>query len=190
MANNESLADYEDEPEVAVPSSTAAGASTASNGKGGEMTEGSQKKDYAGIHSSGFQCVPPHFIVIRHPMADALGVFFSFLHPFFRDFLLKQELLQAISDLDFKHPSKGTFPISLHLQCCHPHIAFLVQQECIPQVIPSMDVLCQATSGHEKTAAFILATLQQLSSEGEMINSTQLSLLHQQTISSLVLSLH
>jgi hypothetical protein len=115
--------------------------------------------------------------------------FFSFLRPFFRDFLLKQELLRAISDLDFEHPSEGTFPISLHLQHCHPHIAFLVQQECIPQAIPGMDVLCQATSGHEKTAAFILATLQQLSSEGEMINSTQLSSPRQRTISSLVSSL-
>ena len=58
MADNEFLADYEDEPEVAVPSSTAAGASAASNGKGGEVTEGGQKKDYAGIHSSGFRYVP------------------------------------------------------------------------------------------------------------------------------------
>ena len=58
MADTEFLADYEDEPEVAVPSSTAAGASAASNGKGGEVAEGGQKKDYAGIHSSGFRYVP------------------------------------------------------------------------------------------------------------------------------------
>jgi len=57
MADTEFLADYEDEPEVAVPSSTAARASAASNGKG-EVTEGGQKKDYAGIHSSGFRFVP------------------------------------------------------------------------------------------------------------------------------------
>jgi hypothetical protein len=57
MADNEFLADYEDEPEVAIPPSTAAGASAASNGKGGEVTEGGQKKDYAGIHSSGFRYV-------------------------------------------------------------------------------------------------------------------------------------
>ena len=68
MADNEFLADYEDEPEVAVPSSTAAGAAVASNGKGGEMTEGGQKKDYAGIHSSGFRYVScPLFLVVQDP---------------------------------------------------------------------------------------------------------------------------
>jgi ATP-dependent RNA helicase UAP56/SUB2 len=127
------------------------------------MTEGGQKKDYAGIHSSGFRCVPPpRFVVAEHPVADALGVFFSFLRPFFRDFLLKQELLRAISDLGFEHPSEGTFPISPHLQRRHPHVTFLVQQECIPQAILGMDVLCQAKSGHGKTAVFVFATLQQL----------------------------
>lgn len=38
----------------------------------------------------------------------------------------------------------------------------LVQQECIPQAVLGMDVLCQAKSGHGKTAVFVLATLQQL----------------------------
>ncbi|VDC01941.1 unnamed protein product [Peniophora sp. CBMAI 1063] len=61
----------------------------------------------------------------------------------FRDFLLKPELLRAISDLGFEHPSE-------------------VQQECIPQAVLGMDVLCQAKSGHGKTAVFVLATLQQL----------------------------
>lgn len=37
-----------------------------------------------------------------------------------------------------------------------------VQQECIPQSILGMDVLCQAKSGMGKTAVFVLATLQQL----------------------------
>ncbi|KZS90319.1 P-loop containing nucleoside triphosphate hydrolase protein [Sistotremastrum niveocremeum HHB9708] len=61
----------------------------------------------------------------------------------FRDFLLKPELLRAISDLGFEHPSE-------------------VQQECIPQAVLGMDVLCQAKSGHGKTAVFVLATLQQV----------------------------
>jgi len=61
----------------------------------------------------------------------------------FRDFLLKPELRRAISDLGFEHPSE-------------------VQQECIPQAVLGMDVLCQAKSGHGKTAVFVLATLQQL----------------------------
>jgi ATP-dependent RNA helicase UAP56/SUB2 len=38
----------------------------------------------------------------------------------------------------------------------------LVQQECIPQAILGMDVLCQAKSGMGKTAVFVLATLQQI----------------------------
>ncbi|KAJ3187562.1 Suppressor of the cold-sensitive snRNP biogenesis mutant brr1-1 [Irineochytrium annulatum] len=61
----------------------------------------------------------------------------------FRDFLLKPELLRAIGECGFEHPSE-------------------VQQECIPQAILGMDVLCQAKSGMGKTAVFVLATLQQL----------------------------
>jgi len=72
------------------------------------------KKGYVGIHSTGF-----------------------------RDFLLKPELLRAIVDCGFEHPSE-------------------VQHECIPQAILGMDVICQAKSGMGKTAVFVLAVLQQL----------------------------
>ncbi|KAJ7515105.1 hypothetical protein O6H91_23G071400 [Diphasiastrum complanatum] len=72
------------------------------------------KKGYVGIHSSGF-----------------------------RDFLLKPELLRAIVDCGFEHPSE-------------------VQHECIPQAILGMDVICQAKSGMGKTAVFVLSTLQQI----------------------------
>lgn len=61
----------------------------------------------------------------------------------FRDFLLKPELLRAILDCGFEHPSE-------------------VQHECIPQAILGMDIVCQAKSGMGKTAVFVLATLQQL----------------------------
>jgi len=61
----------------------------------------------------------------------------------FRDFLLKPELLRAIIDCGFEHPSE-------------------VQHECIPQAILGMDILCQAKSGLGKTAVFVLATLQQI----------------------------
>ncbi|KAH8025706.1 hypothetical protein HPB51_010790 [Rhipicephalus microplus] len=61
----------------------------------------------------------------------------------FRDFLLRPELLRAIVDCGFEHPSE-------------------VQHECIPQAILGMDILCQAKSGMGKTAVFVLATLQQL----------------------------
>uniref|UniRef100_A0A7N0V0U1 RNA helicase n=1 Tax=Kalanchoe fedtschenkoi TaxID=63787 RepID=A0A7N0V0U1_KALFE len=72
------------------------------------------KKGYVGIHSSGF-----------------------------RDFLLKPELLRAIVDSGFEHPSE-------------------VQHECIPQAILGMDVICQAKSGMGKTAVFVLSTMQQI----------------------------
>jgi len=61
----------------------------------------------------------------------------------FREFLLKPELLRAIVDCGFEHPSE-------------------VQNECIPQAILGTDVICQAKSGMGKTAVFVLATLQQL----------------------------
>jgi superfamily II DNA/RNA helicase len=83
-----------------------------------ETTETTEKKDvkgsYVSIHSSGF-----------------------------RDFLLKAELMKAIVDCGFEHPSA-------------------VQHECIPQAIQQTDVICQAKSGMGKTAVFVLSTLQQI----------------------------
>jgi hypothetical protein len=72
------------------------------------------KKGYIGIHSSGF-----------------------------RDFLLKSELLLAITDFGLEHPSE-------------------VQKELIPQAVLGMDIICQAKSGVGKTTVFVLAVLQQL----------------------------
>ncbi|XP_064649077.1 spliceosome RNA helicase DDX39B [Lineus longissimus] len=74
---------------------------------------------------------------------DVKGTYVSIHSSGFRDFLLKPELLRAIVDCGFEHPSE-------------------VQHECIPQAILSMDVLTQAKSGMGKTAVFVLATLQQL----------------------------
>lgn len=87
---------------------------TTTDGTGKAAAGDDKKGSYVGIHSTGF-----------------------------RDFLLKPELLRAISDLGFEHPSE-------------------VQQECIPQSILGQDVLCQAKSGMGKTAVFVLAVLQQL----------------------------
>ncbi|KAF5392439.1 hypothetical protein D9757_002169 [Collybiopsis confluens] len=106
--DNEDLIDYEDEHDIPIPATTTNGAAA------GGAEDDKDKKNFSGIHSTGF-----------------------------RDFLLKPELLRAISDLGFEHPSE-------------------VQQECIPQAVLGMDVLCQAKSGHGKTAVFVLATLQQL----------------------------
>ncbi|RXH88506.1 hypothetical protein DVH24_000105 [Malus domestica] len=85
------------------------------------------KKGYVGIHSSGF-----------------------------RDFLLKPELLRAIVDSGFEHPSEGKVSSGTIL------FASSVQHECIPQAILGMDVICQAKSGMGKTAVFVLSTLQQI----------------------------
>mmetsp|Transcript_578 Transcript_578/g.2297 ORF Transcript_578/g.2297 Transcript_578/m.2297 type:complete len:462 (-) Transcript_578:108-1493(-) len=87
----------------------------------GDKKEGAGKKGMVQIHSTGF-----------------------------KDFLLKPELLRAIVDCGFEHPSE-------------------VQHECIPQSILGEDVLCQAKSGMGKTAVFVLAVLQQLEpKEGEI----------------------
>ena len=64
----------------------------------------------------------------------------------FKDMLLKPELLQAITDCGFEHPSD-------------------VQQRCIPVAILGQDVLCQAVSGMGKTAVFVLSTLQTISDD-------------------------
>jgi len=64
----------------------------------------------------------------------------------FKEFLLKPELLRAIGDCGFEHPSE-------------------VQNECIPQAIHGIDVLCQAKSGMGKTAVFVISLLQQLEPE-------------------------
>jgi len=74
---------------------------------------------------------------------DVKGTYVSIHSSGFRDFLLKPEILRAIVDCGFEHPSE-------------------VQHECIPQAVLGMDILCQAKSGMGKTAVFVLATLQQL----------------------------
>jgi ATP-dependent RNA helicase UAP56/SUB2 len=61
----------------------------------------------------------------------------------FKELLLKPDLLRAIGDCGFEHPSA-------------------VQHECIPAANLGNDILCQAKSGMGKTAVFVLSTLQQL----------------------------
>lgn len=64
----------------------------------------------------------------------------------FKDFFLKPELLRAINESGFEHPSE-------------------VQQETIPAAITGTDILCQAKSGMGKTAVFVLSILQQLDTD-------------------------
>ena len=85
-----------------------------------KTTKGEVRKgNYSGLHSSGF-----------------------------KDFVLKAELMHAIQDCGFEHPSE-------------------VQQEALPQAILGTDIICQAKSGMGKTAVFVLALLQQLSVPAE-----------------------
>lgn len=120
MATTDDLIDYEDAEEeetIQAPATNgdaATGAAAAAAGAGAVTEKVVQKGSYVGTHATGF-----------------------------RDFLLKPELLRAIQDCGFEHPSE-------------------VQQECIPQAILGMDVLCQAKAGMGKTACFVLPTLQQL----------------------------
>ncbi|GJD07176.1 DEAD-box ATP-dependent RNA helicase 56 [Galdieria sulphuraria] len=78
-------------------------------------TKESKKGSYVGIHSTGF-----------------------------KDFLLKPELLRAIQDCGFEHPSE-------------------VQEQCIPQAILGGDIVCQAKSvscvvlGHTRELAYQIA---------------------------------
>jgi len=83
---------------------------------------------------------------------DVKGTYVSVHGAGFRDFLLKPELLKAIQDCGFEHPSE-------------------VQNECIPQAVLGMDVLCQAKSGMGKTAVFVLATLQQMEVQEGQVNT-------------------
>ena len=93
---------------------------------------------------------------------DVKGSYVSMHSSGFRDFLLKPELLKAIGDCGFEHPSEGfTSSRSLPLTCSYS-LPFSVQHECIPQAILGQDVICQAKSGMGKTAVFVLSTLQQV----------------------------
>jgi len=91
MSAEEDLIDYSDEEVQTSNNATTTANAAASNGNAtGNATNGSAKKgdltvtgagakgSYVGIHSTGF-----------------------------RDFLLKPELLRAITDCGFEHPSEG-----------------------------------------------------------------------------------
>ena len=85
MSAEEDLIDYSDE-ELQTTDAAATAAAPATNGasKKGDLTvsggraAADKKGSYVGIHSTGF-----------------------------RDFLLKGELLRAITDCGFEHPSEG-----------------------------------------------------------------------------------
>jgi len=73
----------------------------------------------------------------------------------FQDMLLKEQLLAAIRDAGFEHPSE-------------------VQHRAIPAAMTGQDLICQAKSGMGKTAVFVLATLQQIEPEDGVIDTVVL----------------
>ncbi|ORY79806.1 ATP-dependent RNA helicase uap56 [Protomyces lactucae-debilis] len=103
----------------------------------------SHEEDLIDYESDDEQTVQPVQAKQTPAQDDKKGSYVGIHSTGFRDFLLKPELLRAITDCGFEHPSE-------------------VQQVCIPQAILAMDVLCQAKSGLGKTAVFVLATLQQI----------------------------
>lgn len=74
----EDLIDYEEDDTTTIQPAQAANGGAAASTDGAAGESKDQKGSYVGIHSTGF-----------------------------RDFLLKPELLRAISDLGFEHPSEG-----------------------------------------------------------------------------------
>jgi ATP-dependent RNA helicase UAP56/SUB2 len=103
--DNEDLIDYEDEHDV-VPNGSSAPATNGATAGDDEK----EKKNFSGIHSTGFR------YVLASPLrwkweADFLS--------FFRDFLLKPELLRAISDLGFEHPSEGVYRFQAQQRACN-----------------------------------------------------------------------
>jgi ATP-dependent RNA helicase UAP56/SUB2 len=121
MTDEQELLDYDETDETPQQTIGKSGTSNGSSGTSGAQNGGSTgtqsgpiRGSYVSIHASGF-----------------------------KDFLLKPELLRAIMDCGFEHPSE-------------------VQHESIPQAILGTDIVCQAKSGMGKTAVFVLATLQQL----------------------------
>jgi ATP-dependent RNA helicase UAP56/SUB2 len=117
MTEEQELLDYDetdDAPQQTGKSSNGSGTTGVQNGGSTGTQSGPIRGSYVSIHASGF-----------------------------KDFLLKPELLRAIMDCGFEHPSE-------------------VQHESIPQAILGTDIVCQAKSGMGKTAVFVLATLQQI----------------------------
>ena len=60
-----------------------------------------------------------------------------------REFAIKEEILKAIQEAGWEHPSE-------------------VQQQSIPKSVAGADVICQAKAGRGKTGVFVISILQQL----------------------------
>ena len=97
--HEEDLIDYEDEHDVVANGAPAQASNAAAATAPAADGTADDKKNFSGIHSTGFR------YVVVCPARWVL----QFTTPATRDFLLKPELLRAISDLGFEHPSEGEY---------------------------------------------------------------------------------
>jgi len=84
--------------------------------------------------------------------ANPKGSYATLASSSFKDFMLKKELMRAIGDAGFEHPSE-------------------VQHSAIPKAILGQDMIVQAKSGMGKTAVFVLATLAQVQPEDGVVDT-------------------
>lgn len=71
--------------------------------------------------------------------------------------------------MNFSAPSR-TADLSTHLKVLFLRLPPIVQQQCIPQSLLGVDVLCQAKSGMGKTAVFVLTVLHQLEEKPDPVS--------------------
>ena len=83
----EELLDYSDSEEIAVQTTNQVAGNETEATTGANDKEADKKGSYVGIHSTGF-----------------------------RDFLLKPELLRAIGDCGFEHPSEGSYNFLIEIE--------------------------------------------------------------------------
>jgi len=88
--------------------------------------------------------------------APKKGIYAGLHSAGFTEFLLKDELMIAIQESGFEHPSE-------------------VQQEALPQAVMGSDIICQAKSGMGKTAVFVLSVLHRLEMPPEPISALVLT---------------
>jgi ATP-dependent RNA helicase UAP56/SUB2 len=87
-------------------------------------------------------------ITVQQPMGVGLGTHAAVGLGGFKDFCLKSELVRAITENGFEHPSE-------------------VQHQAIPKAMLGTDILAQAKAGMGKTAVFVFALLEQIAAPAE-----------------------
>jgi len=90
----------------------------------------------------------PQQTSVAQPMGVGLGTHAAVGLGGFKDFCIKAELMRAIAENGFEHPSE-------------------VQHRAIPEAMLGTDILAQAKAGMGKTAVFVFALLEQIAPPAE-----------------------